>query len=852
MAEKEEDVFKPPEPPKDNTPETYKRGDGRGRLPLSDVRLFKAVLQKEGQTSPEDAVNIEKQIVELETPVVEANLRVLDKLLGFESVYPYESRDPRGRVESLQDFVSKLYRDETINPERKVWIRSLEDGVNWMNNSLSLLEGFSAGMPYNFGGTDRMQAELYDKPRRIPTMYNFAGTFSRETTVPITAQEARETKDIRETAVNFQNRFDKLQMSMTALTQYDPSKENFGIIDEKVSFMSFCNISECVAGGTEVSKKDVRKLTPGKMLLLSVVMNKSIQMESDGTMGSLLGKDRKFKEDKFLVPVDDCQVKERRFSNEDLIRTVNLDDVKRRFPKELLQWYTTVESPIEKDNYVATLMALIDTDALAQIDKVNMEAGKKETVGVILQLADDVIRKRNEIMKGTVVYDKEGKAYKVMSKLGHTDREFKYKLMEFVVKKGFVEGIGVGACSDMGWNFEWYKDEKGVLHRKAVTGSINQATDLYTPKFWLMHKALYDIKANRRAAIWPASVSGFRESYIENKRPDQKPDIPESVDKDPVLKDRLNKLFGEDHVWEQKVEGILKDRVKKYGFKINPTVVEILKDNLWYWETPYASHRDAYNKPTASERYLVNWPVFLPPKIDSVNMLTSFKFKENGIDKSVWEALCDGIDKSDIPWLSFKDHGYDWWLVNNQMMSRWLKEIVDLKDTEHDRDYQTFYGGLSGIKDLIQRDELGNRGLKISLKEKKILKTKDGNEVIFEEIPEPVLEVMVLPMLISLSLDKKWNVNSGKFSTDTSLQQAYKDEVSEWLVMCQYLPGEKPCKAKDKNGNTISWKFEGYNVTFMKMLWFYTNLVYRIGMDYGSDFTTDKTQTKTALTNDFV
>jgi len=842
MPENDEERYKQPEPPKNNIPEEVKRnGRGKRGVDRDEAETFKSVL-REGITSPEAKERFGKLKEEIETPIVEANLVVLDKLLGFESVYPYESRDPRGRIEGAQDFVSRLYRDNEVKPENRVWLRSMEDDLNWLGNSLSLLEGFSAGMPYNFGGTDRMSAELYDKPRKIPTMSTFDATFSKDSEVPISRVEMKETKDIRELVTDYQDKFLNLQMTATALTQFDPSKANFGLIDGKVSLMSFCNIAEKKSKNESITAEDRAQLTPGKVLLMSIVINKQIQLKEDGTIDIS-------KEDSYLIPG-----LSRVFTSDLLNQPVTLEHIKQIFPKEVLQWYTTVESKTEKKDYVASLMALIESDTFAKIDTENEKT--QETLGTILTLAQEVIEKRNFILRGGKTKDSKGVVTEEKKKIGHADREFKYKLMEFVIKKGFVEGIGVGSASEMGWNFEWYIDEEGVQHRRSVTGSINTATDLYTPRYWVMHKALYDVKASKRAAIWPASTSTFREGYLENKRPDQKPEVPSSVDKDPVLKDALNRLFGGDPVWEASVQKLVNPDSSKFDFKLNPAMVDILKKYIWYWETPYASFRDTEKTRNAKERYTIDWPVFIPPEIPSINMLNSLKVEKD----TVWQALAKGKKMSEIPWSTYKDHAYDWWLVNNQMMSRWLKEIVDLSDTYHDRDYGAFYGGIGGIKDLIKRDELGNRGLKLAVEGGITVTTKKGKEVYFDEIPGPMLEVMTVPMLIALNLMDKYHVVGPEFATSTDEQSRFRDEVTEWLVMCYYLPGTKPTKAQGPEyislggkptRDTISWKFEGYNVAMMKMLWFYTRLAFRTGIDYGYDFGIDKLNVRNTLTNQF-
>lgn len=436
----------------------------------------------------------------------------------------------------------------------------------------------------------------------------------------------------------------------------------------------------------------------------------------------------------------------------------------REFPKSILNWYTMGSAEEKKRRYLATMEYLLTMDIK---DKLQSEE---------VDLVAEVQR-----AKGWIEWR--------LKNWFLPDLNLRQRLAGVIVRSGIVFDWSHMSTSQLGWGFEYQKDEStGEVVRKVGTGATTVATDIPAAALWRLDECSTQKKGWPEGMLLPMSDE-FKKRLTENP-PDWRPAYLERIAKED---EKLQAAF--DRLWAD-----------EEGFKWDPQIKEYLKGMLWYWETPY---KDEKGRP-------IVFPMFFPPVFASLNFWETItlekgkkvqdKIQENGtIEKgypSVWEQLAKGKKKmSELDWEKMGDQAFYRWMITIGQVVRIWTVMVKAQTPANEGQFRDFFATPSNLKELLKRANLATRD------EKKLM---------------PVLTAALAPMLVVLKTAEKRGIigEAGDSKSRRSLWAG--EDLAKWLVMFSYQPENRD-------------KVKGYRMLMMKMFTFYAALIARLGKIAGQE-----------------
>ncbi len=261
-----------------------------------------------------------------------------------------------------------------------------------------------------------------------------------------------------------------------------------------------------------------------------------------------------------------------------------------------------------------------------------------------------------------------------------------------------------------------------IVIRKSELGSIYHNHDVTTVVFWARHIIDYDMLAETRGSILPPTIGAYRNKWI-SEPPYYRPDLMEFAKDDDVLLKRLG-LVGDEGILSpgNKMENRLARKVymqgkvglqeQTYG-KVDEGVKKYIRNNVWAYMTPFL------NDPNKGDYYLTT-PVFLPTFIADINFDRALCLEAPGArardypNKSVWHERLSGKSISDLKWENMDKYKYNWALVTNEQMERWLGPWVTPaafnRATKEEFEKHTSMPGGMAEKESGKRFRLGGRG----------------------------------------------------------------------------------------------------------------------------------------------
>lgn len=494
-------------------------------------------------------------------------------------------------------------------------------------------------------------------------------------------------------------------------------------------------------------------------------------------------------------------------------------------PGEILNYYCMEPTEDNKRRYKALMQSALSLNALRQLDE----------NGDVSAIAESVKKKANEILKGLY---------------GEEKYSLREKLAGVVARAGIDIDSGLMACGELGWGWkyekyrwsglipeeqrlyagikqdgevkvrwseltageqaEYLRNHPGkipedfekveldgfVVFRTSDTGSIYVALDTWSPMYPDYHVWIYHGNAETTSQLLLATPHDFRMEAVTHK-PDWRPPIENYLSYNVVDRKMLYKLFTggfkNDEIWKGTTFGDLDPRVVKY-----------MKKNMKAWVSwpTFGKTRDGKEC-----RFAI--PMFTPAAWLSLNFWRSLALSEDGKRAkdvkdapSLWEKFKEGLKLSEVPYTKYKDLAVDWTHVNASQFARVLmmqflphKLSNDIKG-----EYDKFFPeepSAEAIKELAKRIRLGTRG---------------------EPADMGVIEIAMIPTLISLHLFKKHNLFSVVKSGGGNEKIAWQNETVKWIVEAANLPPQKGLKrsAIKNYGKSIAMLLDFYAPIFLE------------------------------------
>lgn len=676
----------------------------------------------------------------MDTQLAQAEDLLDGQLLRFKNPYPYDSRQQDMWFSGLKDGIRRMRTESWAKKDVEVreWIDRLNTDLAWGDANFRVLEGMGGVIDKFFDGKQMMSGWVRERFRSDPIATYYQTAFARD--VPgLVRTEPPESGEIvvgslREKAVEYQDQGTFWRMAVATVHQTDMT-------------------------GLSADKKPI--YDPEALPLLKNLSQKEVEFirEIFTANKNLLG-------------------------GEAFVKDKN----GRKYPKEILNWYSMASREDYKRRYIATMEALLTKDVKRRLSNAEDYQVTRDGSGnpVFSEELGKLIKEVNDYVDGR------------LKNWFSQDRTINQKLASVVVKSGIIFDLGHFSSSQMFWGWDYKEakesdseagegEKKLGVKRVRSEGATSVATDVPNMATWFNFHATTDVKA------WPVSMlppmdNAYRKEI--NRAPMGW--VPRLVDPERgilLVKDsKLQTIW--DSLWQ-----------KSPRFKWDPAVKEWLLKNAWYIKTPIKE----------GETELV-FPVFFPPGFDSINFWNTISLLgEGGSPKSsvengqiipgkdsVWDELRKGKEFSALEWSKMGDQALYRWLIT---ISQTVKSLIILTEQEGyaNRDqFEDFFGNPARIKELLKRVDLGERD---------------------ESGPTPLLTISLVPMLVVLRAAQKHGI-LGAAGEDGDRRSLWAEEIAKWIVMFRYMPPERV-------GVT------SYGEQLAKLTEFYATVLARMGLVIG-------------------
>ncbi len=801
----------------------------------SSFGKFVGELRELSRAKKERRPEIRERLEGLYDDIAHEQLDELQELQGYmldlKNPYPYDSRwgaqyfdgflkqvernlrgaDRREKTKTKTE-TEKGEEVARFDGESKGWLRRLKRDMVWGKSLFNIQEGLGPEMDFYYDG-ERQLNTLKTLHHKI-TAEDFEGAFAEKLPEGEVRVE-KEGKGLRERAVHYQNdaTYWKIAISSAGQLDYDNPPKTSGETTEEIRRQA------------------------------------SLSGQERRLIYELFGQGGKFKY---------------------IDRNRELHEV----PAELLNFYATVKSEKERRKYQALLEGLLVKGAKGQLENVDKDDNAR-----IQEIAQEVREHAEQRVKNWSsplnIAGKEGplsREERLNRRLaevvinsgiimdwgfmscGELGWGWKYEMIDFnemreklekqttkgerrltdQEKKEIEEEIKriEKELRDRGYVGHKRKEievdckeedsENDVyLTRVSKLGSIYGAFDVSTVMFWARHLVDYDSMSETRSNLIFPTTGEWRVKWQDN--PPYK--APEVSHKEDETLTRLLKLLVEEEGRHFRRQEVIRKGPKGESIVFGDLHYEVkrfmeMEGNTWYYVTPF------FNDFKEGD-YFLKIPVFFPADIIYLNFWRNFDLKKVGeeeeIEKarkekgegkkpkekekisSVWQRLLEGIPLSSLDWASLGTHAVDWYRVNADMTQRWLGLMVNPHkfSQQGTMEYEKFFASPSttSLKELTKRIRLGARGLK----ETNITKTG-------------VLEIAVIPFLLTQSMIDKHNLMDRRTWRDTSKVNNWQEEVAKWINAAMTLPHSKGVEydAVTPYGNSIAF-----------LIFFYATLIRR-------------------------
>ncbi len=722
---------------------------------------------------------------------------ILDMEDAFDRLHqevPWESRYGEQTYGSIVDLVDSALRKtrRVENPEDKkievALLKEMKRTALWAQGNFFVLEGSATSIDTYFAGEDQIRQLLTNHVKITETAFEKA--FSKN--LP-----GLETDD--EQKIRFKEKFSKdtelgqgVEGVRELLTTFQDDRMHIAMMVAEVQQEDFDNPPSQDAA-VRPRERDAMFIDERHRHFVHEIFA-TREVDNSGTEGEI----------KYVTWVDK-------------------NGNNRVVPEQLLNYYNMEPTEDNKRRYKALMQAALSLDALRQLNE----------GGDVVDIGEAVRKKADEILKGLY---------------GEEKYSLRDKLAGVIARAGIDIDSGLMACGELGWGWryekfrwsgltseeqrlyvnikqdgeaetkwsdlsageqaEYLRNHPGktpedfekvkldcgfVVFRTSETGSIYSALDTWSPMYPDYHVWMYHGNAETTSQLLPATPNDFRMEAITHK-PDWRPPIENYLSYNEINRKMLYKLFSggfkDNEIWSGTTFG-----------ELDPRVIKYMKKNMKAWVS-----WPTFGKTKSGKECRFAIPMFIPASWLSINFWRALG--ENGKDAknapSLWERFKEGSKLSEVPYTQYKDLSVDWTHVNAAQFARVLmmqflphKLSNDIKG-----EYDKFFPdepSAEAIKELAKRIRLGTRG---------------------EPADMGVIEIAMIPMLLSLHLYKKYSL-IGRYSTPTSgpaMELDWRSAVSGWQVEMANLPPQKGLKrsAIKNYGKSMAMLMDFYAPIFLR------------------------------------
>lgn len=396
---------------------------------------------------------------------------------------------------------------------------------------------------------------------------------------------------------------------------------------------------------------------------------------------------------------------------------------------------------------------------------------------------------------------------------------------------------GLMASGDVGWRFDYEKvmDSQGGEHlkRKLELGSIYTAFDVATVYYWMLHKVIYDARAEDRSTLMLPSVGEFRKMF-DSAPPDFKLDIDQYCNMvgDHKMLRMLELLEGDDLDAFGKGKSLKNTELRQSGEsfgQLNEDFLRFLKRNISAFMVPFYEEKvKDPNDPTGNKEKPV-WlvlPVPIPPVMDILNFFRAVGWTRDG-KKSFYVQMLERSKKmSTLEWGKITRQAFDSWRVTSAQAHKWTVYLIGTHELkrEIEESFKVHFAQARGValKNLDKRGRLGTR---------------------MDEQKRGVWNLAFVPFLIALSSAKVTGVigmgleSPPKDTAHAELVQ-FRRRIGNWINVALDMPSD-------------AYGLKNFNGTMAFMIFWYGAILERIALaaekNYGTNSSDISGKTETLL-----
>lgn len=506
-----------------------------------------------------------------------------DRLLRFKNVVPYDIGDLKYLWKGLRSGIRTAREEVWAGPEAQAWIDRVTVDTEWARANALLLEGMS-GVLDKMYDIDQMLNWVRERFREDPIQNVYQRTFDEGKDedgegIPglVVLPESRPflgvraEMGLREKAIKFHSDATWARITGAAAASYDPDNP---------------------ADPDRLKKK----LTSAELVFFQTLL-RNAKKSADGWVNYKAQNGTTY-----------------------------------RMPEAMLNWNSMPSIDKYKRKYVATMQAIILTNARERLEKLEKPDGSYDAAGM-KTLVTEIEERRKAILK-IFFSDK---------------RDLDTQLAGVVVKSGIVFDWGEMPAAPMSraWVYKPSyapedKEKKTIIgwEKRPTAGPITTATDSNTGHYWLWN-FLDSMNKGWPAGIFPRASDEYIKRGLSNS-PEWRPGYDFKNHEYPnklTLKEAWSMLAEQQKAWD-------------------PRVMPWLKTMCWAWETKCGAI-----------------PIFMPSKFNSVNFretITLAAVEETPVIKeintpaefpSLWDQQTAGEDTRKIKWENMGDQAFYRWLI---------------------------------------------------------------------------------------------------------------------------------------------------------------------------------------------